>query len=257
MLTIVGNGPSRKQIDLDSLERWWGCNAIYRDATPELLFAVDIRMHIEILHEGYYKNNKLAVGNFDYIERGHLPMLKFGHQDFEIHEFFQDDDDFMVIQGAKAEDFVFEDAKNVVTFLGVNSKYMSNIIRYDYSILKNLLAGQAALGYALLNGEREIALLGFDALQYDMCENVYQGSNFYRDKYTSEDGVMTAQKAQFIALLEHFKDSKVYFQKSIDEYEEIDYTTLSYYENVMKDKWILGQGYESDPLADKMTNTIV
>jgi hypothetical protein len=52
--------------------------------------------------------------------------------------------------------------------------------------------------------------------------------------------VYTAQRSQLIALLEQFRNSKVYFQKSVDDFEEIDYTKLSYYAN--SDRWILGMG---------------
>ena len=44
MLTIVGNGPSRLKYDLNEIGEWWGCNRIYTDATPDLLFAGDIDM---------------------------------------------------------------------------------------------------------------------------------------------------------------------------------------------------------------------
>ena len=43
MLTIVGNGPSRQDVDLNNIGEWWGCNAIYRDGYhPDILWAGDI-----------------------------------------------------------------------------------------------------------------------------------------------------------------------------------------------------------------------
>jgi hypothetical protein len=59
---IIGNGPSRKDIDLSSLReseaRVWGCNALYRDFTPDYLVAVDKEMIKEIMDSGYHKMNK-------------------------------------------------------------------------------------------------------------------------------------------------------------------------------------------------------
>ena len=68
MLTIVGNGPSRKDIDLNSLDRCYGCNAVHRDATPELLFAVDIPMQAAILQTDYHKNNRVVFPGWEPLE---------------------------------------------------------------------------------------------------------------------------------------------------------------------------------------------
>ena len=48
---VVGNGTSRKSIDLNQLKKYgkfYGCNALYRDYTPDYLVAVDVKMILEI-----------------------------------------------------------------------------------------------------------------------------------------------------------------------------------------------------------------
>lgn len=58
---IIGNGPSRLQLDLNpllSLGTVFGCNALYRDFTPHFLVAVDKNMQKEIVDSGYHENNK-------------------------------------------------------------------------------------------------------------------------------------------------------------------------------------------------------
>lgn len=48
---VVGNGRSRLKIDLQELNTWgtvYGCNAIYRDFTPDHLVAVDEKMLKEL-----------------------------------------------------------------------------------------------------------------------------------------------------------------------------------------------------------------
>lgn len=48
---VLGNGQSRKQIDIDSLKQYgtvYGCNAIYRDYSPDYLVAVDEKMVREL-----------------------------------------------------------------------------------------------------------------------------------------------------------------------------------------------------------------
>jgi len=48
---IIGNGPSRKGFDLESLKgsgQTYGCNALYRDFKPDFLFSVDAMITKEI-----------------------------------------------------------------------------------------------------------------------------------------------------------------------------------------------------------------
>jgi len=57
---LIGNGESRKGFDLNILKpfgRIYGCNAIYREFTPDVLVSVDHGIMHEIYHSGYcYKN---------------------------------------------------------------------------------------------------------------------------------------------------------------------------------------------------------
>lgn len=57
---LIGNGESRKKFDLNILKpfgRIYGCNAIYREFTPDVLVSVDHGIMHEIYHSGYcYKN---------------------------------------------------------------------------------------------------------------------------------------------------------------------------------------------------------
>lgn len=53
-VTILGNGLSRLLIPLESLPKpIWGCNALYRDYTPDCLFCIDRRMILEIANSKY------------------------------------------------------------------------------------------------------------------------------------------------------------------------------------------------------------
>ena len=53
---VLGNGTSRKSINLESLKTKgtvYGCNAIYREFDPDYLIAVDTKMILEINKAGY------------------------------------------------------------------------------------------------------------------------------------------------------------------------------------------------------------
>ena len=78
---VLGNGRSRLGLDLDSLTtagKVFGCNALYRDFTPDVLVATDPGISEEIEKSGYpeanvfytrkpkHKNSKLIEKNFGY-----------------------------------------------------------------------------------------------------------------------------------------------------------------------------------------------
>lgn len=58
---VLGNGKSRLQINLEELRnhgKIFGCNALYRDFTPDVLVATDAPMAEEIEQSGYSKDNE-------------------------------------------------------------------------------------------------------------------------------------------------------------------------------------------------------
>ena len=57
----IGNGESRASIDLIKLRphgKIYGCNALYRDFTPDVLTAVDGAIMHEVYQSGYCDNNE-------------------------------------------------------------------------------------------------------------------------------------------------------------------------------------------------------
>lgn len=56
---VIGNGLSRKNIDLCKLEgSTYGCNALYKEYTPTVLVATDDPISTEIQRSGYAKFNR-------------------------------------------------------------------------------------------------------------------------------------------------------------------------------------------------------
>jgi len=61
---LIGNGISRRDIILESLRphgEIFGCNALYREFTPDLLFCVDVRMIYEVAKSGFARENPCTV----------------------------------------------------------------------------------------------------------------------------------------------------------------------------------------------------
>jgi hypothetical protein len=59
---IIGNGPSRKVVNLEVLKQKgivWGCNALYRDFNPHYLLVIDKKMQQELVATGYHLDNKV------------------------------------------------------------------------------------------------------------------------------------------------------------------------------------------------------
>jgi hypothetical protein len=68
---VIGNGESRKGYDLEWLRNIgviYGCNALYRDFVPDVLFSVDDRMTKEIKEQ--LDAGNLSVKEFVYRRRG-------------------------------------------------------------------------------------------------------------------------------------------------------------------------------------------
>jgi len=237
MLTIVGNGPSRLNYDLNELDHWWGCNAIYQDCIPDLLFVSDLAPQREVLLNNYYHDHKIAVGSW---EIHGIEMLELMRTGFE----YSHNDIRVDVDLEKHDRFIIQGNDSYVDFVGISSSHGNNIVMYNIPLLKNMFTGLCAVGHAITQGHKEVCLLGFDALQYDNPGNVYEGRYNYLPKYTKEERVYTAQRSQFIALLKKFPDIDFYWKNSLDENEKIEYNKLDYYES--SDRWILGHGFEND-----------
>ena len=57
---VLGNGTSRKSIDLEKIKniaKVYACNAVYRTFQPDYLVAVDVKMVLEINKAGYQHKN--------------------------------------------------------------------------------------------------------------------------------------------------------------------------------------------------------
>ena len=55
---IIGNGPSRKDFDLNKLKatgQTYGCNALYRDFMPDFIFSVDTKMTLSMCEDKVYE----------------------------------------------------------------------------------------------------------------------------------------------------------------------------------------------------------
>ena len=167
MLYLVGNGPSRKDLDLETLDNWWGMNMVYRDHTPDLLFVQDVAPQNEMITDQYYKKHPVCVGEWNELPMEMFDIMKHGLPGEVIENRVEGDDRF-VVQG---EDYRGEGQRTYM--IGYSSAEANNIVIYTNELLKNTFCGIYALGYAVHHGHKKICLAGYDSLQYGDLQNIY------------------------------------------------------------------------------------
>lgn len=70
MIVVIGNGNSREDLNLDEINKkaiTFGCNALYRNFSPDYLLSVDAPITHEILSTDYVKNNNLYLDNVSFL----------------------------------------------------------------------------------------------------------------------------------------------------------------------------------------------
>ena len=80
---VLGNGVSRKSIDLHALKKYgkvYGCNALYREFTPDVLVATDRPIAAAIQESGYAKHNVFYTRRpLDGMGANQVPKEYFGY----------------------------------------------------------------------------------------------------------------------------------------------------------------------------------
>ena len=172
---IIGNGETRKDFDLESLRdkgEIYGCNALYRDFSPTLLFATDQDIILEIIQEKYCLENECCFSDWDIIptemyqnfQEGLGPVIHIGER--ESAKGFS-----IIGQGSGGFDVTY-----IIWITNENIKSWSNQYSFD--------TGSSAIHWASEN-EGTIYLLGFDLRETDDGKN----NNLYKDTnaYSSSD----------------------------------------------------------------------
>ena len=214
---VLGNGPSRKSVNLDELKEKgvvYGCNALYRDYEPDYLVVNDWYVMLEIIESGYSGAcvfcdfNPLPVETYDVVMAGmsedslEKKPLEYGGQRESSNEY--------VIRGDRK-------GRLGVIWLDESLKH----IEWGYVPISEDLpsTGIMALQLALDNGHTEVELLGFDGLREGNYRNIYDGTPLYQIDWREPDNVRKPETYRPVAadewenmfniLKEHWPDAKV------------------------------------------------
>ena len=222
---IIGNGPSRKGIDLNDLDgATFGCNALYRDITPTYLLSGDAGVIKEICESQYPKSNKCIFPDWNPIPVDYQEALlePFRHGKYEIYNSNPNGYSYVQIFGNEHE------GANQVHVVGCDPAWQIESMSGpfgDAEFSVNFFAGSNALAHACYKGFDEIHLLGFDSVWNfvdDTYQNIYAGTdNYGRVKETSRlrvgtedpNSLMGTQEAQIKKVLDRFKDVEYYIYK--------------------------------------------
>ena len=219
---IFGNGPSRLEVDLTELKKEgtiFGCNALYRDFSPDWLLAGDARIIKELCDVGYPEKNWCIFPDWDPIpgEFRETLLEPFRIQGYKILESGVDDHEHIQIFGLS------EDPANdmQVHVVGVDPDWkVMNMVgtEDDPGFSVNFFAGSNAMAQASIMGFEEICLVGFDSIWNfipDTYQNIYAGTNAYDSKVETKrlrvgtdnpNSLIGTQEAQIKKVLDRFKD---------------------------------------------------
>ena len=204
---LIGNGESRKDFDLEKLRQHgkiYGCNALYRDFTPDVLIAVDHGIMHEVYQSGYCYKNETYFREWNRLPAETYDLTVFGTLDREkINEFTKKFGTFVNNNRTNETKYVFHGINlagkiNVITkdkdikqkeidHTGIYATWVRDDDKANNlsDIIKPKDRGWAAgstsgLVACLKEKPDEVYLIGHDLNSKDrLLNNIYKGTNCY------------------------------------------------------------------------------
>ncbi len=177
---ILGNGPSRKNIDPSELQGTViGCNACYRDFTPDVICAMDAGIISDIIESGYDGQCYFTHDSWNLLPAEAYTSLANGSEHENKRK--AGDDQFVYITGLDG------DVKKTQSYIIWVPKEMEHKIKNLTStdIFHGWSTGTSALYIACRdftwNDYEKVYLLGFDH-NNDYYDNIYVDTEHYYSK---------------------------------------------------------------------------
>ena len=235
---IIGNGPSRQQVKLDKLEgTTFGCNALYRDFTPDYLVSGDAGVIKEICDQGYPAKHNCIFPDWSPVPIHFKDILiePFREQGYAIEESNPNNHKYIQVFG---KEVAFQDGigfvgSKIVHVIGCDPLWKIQNMRGtedDTEFGVNFFCGSQAMLQASIMGFDEIGLIGFDSIwnfKPDTYQNIYAGTqNYMRKKETPRLRVGTddpntmagTQEAQIKKVLDRFTTCQYNIYKGLRKY---------------------------------------
>ena len=175
---IIGNGPSRKNIDISKLDGTViGCNACYRDFTPDVICATDAGIMSDIIESGYDGQCYFTHNSWNLLPEEAYDSLANGTEHTTYRRF--DSEYFVYISGLAANCI---QTKSYIIWV---PKGMENKIKNIGEEVLGWSTGTSALHIACrdftCNDYEKVYLLGFDH-HNNYYDNIYTDTEHYFSK---------------------------------------------------------------------------
>ena len=170
MIFVIGNGSSRKNINLNILKQHGkviGCNALYRDFTPDHLFTNDCEVLHEIISSQYTNTNETYIlqGEIQFLPEELYHDIKMGFENLIENE--KNDSKEFIVHGTENKTFLSWIPKtNKIKFT----------TWFDNNRMYNTGYNACRLACELYSNE-EIYMIGFDI--FGDRNNLYDNTNGY------------------------------------------------------------------------------
>jgi|TARA_R110000823_G_scaffold279025_2_gene397347 hypothetical protein len=215
-----GNGNSREGIDIEQYKKYGtvvGCNAIYRDYTPDILVSLDSKMSHEIYRSGYCFENTTWLGDWTSIPSvvaENMLLEQKGIIDFEF-------------KGCPEAVYHYDNVENTTYITGIKEDKVRNIEPNINDIAYG--TGNKSIYLSCEMEADEVYIIGHDL---ELDNNIYAGTNAYA-QHTTDTLVPKAWTLQHKITFDTFKFTKFYKVSSnnieIEEWKEcenLEYITL-------------------------------
>ena len=175
---VLGNGPSRKNIDISKLDGTViGCNACYRDFTPDVICATDAGIMSDIIESGYDGQCYFTHNSWNLLPEEAYDSLANGTEHTTYRRF--DSEYFVYISGLAANCI---ETKSYIIWV---PKGMENKIKNIGEEVLGWSTGTSALHIACrdftCNDYEKVYLLGFDH-HNNYYDNIYTDTEHYFSK---------------------------------------------------------------------------
>ena len=175
---VLGNGPSRKNIDVSKLDGTViGCNACYRDFTPDVICATDAGIMSDIIESGYDGQCYFTHNSWNLLPEEAYDSLANGTEHATYRRF--DSEYFVYISGLAANCI---QTKSYIIWV---PKGMENKIKNIGEEVLGWSTGTSALHIACrdftCNDYEKVYLLGFDH-HNNYYDNIYTDTEHYFSK---------------------------------------------------------------------------
>ena len=180
---VLGNGPSRKNIDISKLDGTViGCNACYRDFTPDVICATDAGIMSDIIESGYDGQCYFTHNSWNLLPEEAYDPLANGTEHTTYRRF--DSEYFVYISGLAANCI---QTKSYIIWV---PKGMENKIKNIGEEVLGWSTGTSALHIACqdftCNDYEKVYLLGFDH-HNNYYDNIYADTEHYFSKGSKAD----------------------------------------------------------------------